>query len=64
MIPRPMIVPAAAVAVLALAGCVPNAPVGEGIPVEITDTTCAVSSRTAESGAVRFALTNNGSDVN
>lgn len=64
MIPRLMIVPAAAVAVLALAGCVPNAPVGGGISVEITDTTCAVSSSTAESGVVRFALTNNGSDVN
>lgn len=59
-----IILPAAVVAVLALAGCVPNAPAGDAISVEITDTTCAVSSSSAESGAVRFALTNSGTDVN
>lgn len=66
MSPRPLLVVASgAVAVLALAGCVPNAPAGaEALTVAITDTSCTVSSATADAGNITFELTNSGSDVN
>lgn len=53
-----------ALAALALAGCVPNAPSGTALTVDITDSGCAVSANTAVAGAVSFTLTNNGTDVN
>ncbi|HTN58080.1 MAG TPA: PbrT family lead (Pb2+) uptake porter, partial [Protaetiibacter sp.] len=53
-----------ALAALALAGCVPNAPGGTALTVDITDSGCAVSANTAVAGAVSFTLTNNGTDVN
>ena len=64
---RPLLaVSSAAVAVLALAGCVPNAPVGgaSAITVAITDDACDVSTATTTAGNVTFELTNTGSDVN
>src|SRR5690606_11040089 len=51
-------------AALARAGCVPNAPSGTALTVDITDSGCAVSANTAVAGAVSFTLTNNGTDVN
>jgi len=57
-------VAALGVAALALAGCVPNAPGGTALTVEITDTGCAVSANTAVAGPVSFELSNAGSDVN
>ncbi|HWM33225.1 MAG TPA: iron uptake system protein EfeO [Pseudolysinimonas sp.] len=64
MIIRPLATATAALLALGLAGCVPNSPAGEAIPVAITDDTCAVSSDTAPSGTVKFELTNSGTDVN
>ncbi|CAN5180459.1 iron uptake system protein EfeO [soil metagenome] len=63
---RPLLlVSAAAFAALALAGCVPNnAASGTTVAVAITDDGCAVEVATAPAGAVTFALTNTGSDVN
>jgi iron uptake system component EfeO len=52
------------VAALALVGCVPNAPGGTALTVDITDSGCEVSANTAAAGAVSFELTNNGTDVN
>ncbi len=55
----------AAVAALALSGCVPNAPAGgSAVRVDIADDTCAVSTTTATAGAVTFDLSNTGSDIN
>jgi iron uptake system component EfeO len=68
-----LVVPAAAAAALALAlaGCVPNSSPASGsgaasapLSVAIADDSCAVSAATAEAGALTFALTNSGSDVN
>jgi iron uptake system component EfeO len=64
---RPLLVTAgAALAALALAGCVPNAPGGGAsvISVAISDDSCDVSTATATAGNVTFELTNSGSDVN
>ena len=62
---RPLAAAAAASAIaLALAGCVPNNPTGTALTVDITDTGCEVSANTATAGAVTFALSNNGTDVN
>jgi iron uptake system component EfeO len=63
---RPLLVVASgAVAALALAGCVPNAPAGaDALTVAISDTACDVSANTTTAGNVTFALTNSGSDVN
>jgi iron uptake system component EfeO len=63
---RPLLVIAsAAAAVVALSGCVPNAPAGaDSLTVAISDTACDVSTNTTEAGNVTFALTNSGSDVN
>jgi iron uptake system component EfeO len=62
---RPLLVVASgAVAALALAGCVPNAPAGaDALTVAISDTACDVSANTTTAGNVTFALTNSGSDV-
>ncbi|MET0725879.1 MAG: iron uptake system protein EfeO [Leifsonia sp.] len=50
---------------VALTGCVPNnAAGGTSLAVDITDDTCAVSTDTAAAGAVTFAITNSGTDVN
>lgn len=63
--PRTLATPAVlALAVLALAGCVPNAPTESAIPVELTDTGCAVAAATAPAGNIAFTLTNNGTDLN
>lgn len=65
MHPRPLTVAGAAVVVaLALTGCVPNTPVGPTLTVAMTDDGCAVSSATAAAGAVTFAISNTGSDIN
>lgn len=64
---RPLLaVASAAVATLALAGCVPNAPAGgaSAIVVSISDDACELSAATASAGNVTFELTNSGSDVN
>lgn len=63
---RPLLIVAGgAIATLALAGCVSNAPAGDAsLAVTITDDTGAVSAATAPAGNVTFALSNNGSDVN
>lgn len=50
---------------LVLAGCVANnAATSTALTVDITDDACAVSAATAPTGAVTFAITNNGTDVN
>jgi iron uptake system component EfeO len=50
---------------LVLTGCVANnAASSTALTVDITDDTCAVSVATAPTGAVTFAITNNGTDVN
>jgi iron uptake system component EfeO len=56
------------VATLALAGCVPNSPTGVAtasgaITVTSTATACSVSSSTAPSGTLSFAVTNAGTEV-
>jgi iron uptake system component EfeO len=64
---RPLLVASsAAAAVLALAGCVPNAPVGaaSAIAVAISDDACDVSTPTATAGNVTFELSNTGTDIN
>src|SRR4051794_35828718 len=63
---RPLaIVAIATAAALGLTGCVQNAsPTGSHVTVTISDDACAVSTSTATSGAVAFALTNSGTDVN
>jgi iron uptake system component EfeO len=63
---RPLVVIAsAALATLALSGCVPNAPAGTvALTVAITDDACGVSASTAPAGTITFELTNSGSDVN
>ena len=56
---------AAGVIALALSGCVPNTGIGSAaLTVDITDDTCVVSEATAATGAITFALTNSGTDVN
>ncbi|MWB97178.1 iron uptake system protein EfeO [Agromyces seonyuensis] len=54
----------AALASLALTGCVANDTGAEALTVDIVDDACAVSTDTAATGAVTFTATNNGSDVN
>ncbi len=55
----------AAIAALALAGCVPNAPGGDAaVSVAITDERCDVAPATVGAGDVTFTLTNSGTDVN
>ncbi len=54
----------AAIAALALAGCVQNNPAGAALSVGITDTACDVSAATAGAGAIKFTLANTGTDVN
>jgi len=55
----------AAATAIALAGCVQNAPTSSArIAVKISDDACTVSTSTAKPGAVAFALTNSGTDVN
>jgi iron uptake system component EfeO len=62
---RPLVVIAAALTAVSLAGCVPNAPAGSAtITVAITDDACEVSPATASAGSITFELTNSGSDVN
>lgn len=61
----PLIAAVTGAALLALTGCVPNAPVGaEAISVDIRDDACEVSTASTEAGAVTFALHNTGTDVN
>lgn len=55
----------AAVAALALSGCVANdAEGGQALTVSITDDSCEVSASTATSGTVTFTATNDGESVN
>jgi iron uptake system component EfeO len=61
---RPLIAALGVVAVLALAGCVPNAQPGGMLTVAISDDACDVSAPTAAAGDVTFTLTNSGTDVN
>ncbi|MGN6274047.1 MAG: iron uptake system protein EfeO [Protaetiibacter sp.] len=63
---RPRFVASAALgaSALVLVGCVPNAPAGTVLTVDITDTGCEVSADTAPAGAVRFELSNSGTDAN
>jgi len=56
---------AAAALALSLSGCVPNNQAGAAaIAVNVTDDTCVVTSATAPTGAITFAISNTGSDVN
>ena len=64
-IPRALVLSAAlGTASLMLAGCVPNAPAGSAIPVDMSDTDCVVELGEAPAGAIAFSLTNTGTDVN
>ncbi|MGV8883366.1 MAG: iron uptake system protein EfeO [Rhodoglobus sp.] len=49
---------------LALSGCVPNQPASAALTVDVKDDACVVSQNTAETGAITFEITNNGTDVN
>lgn len=52
---------------LLLSGCVPNTAASSSagaLDVAISDDACEVSAATTEAGAVRFSLTNGGTDVN
>ena len=49
---------------LALSGCVPNHAEVAALTVDITDDSCVVSDATATTGAITFAITNSGTDVN
>jgi len=55
---------AAAVAAVALAGCVPNNPVGARLSVAVSDDSCVVSEATAAAGNITFSIENTGTDVN
>ncbi|MEO8261780.1 MAG: iron uptake system protein EfeO [Pseudolysinimonas sp.] len=64
---RPLLITGGVItALVALAGCVPNAPAGgaTAISVAISDDACDLSAATATAGNVTFDLTNSGSDVN
>ena len=60
-----LLLPSIAV-VAALSGCVPNAQAGssDSIAVDIADDRCGVAAETTAAGAVTFALTNSGTDLN